>query len=445
MKITAPRPSPSTPAASAANPGARPSPANAAFSSSMNARIVRSSGLGGAALGEVDQRALVDDAAVEELDLAVRVVGITRVVRDHADGRAFAVQLTQQVHDRLAVPRVQVACRLVREKDCRLARERAGDSDALLLAAGELRRVVVHAVRHADALERVQRRLAALFAVHAFTVGERQLDVLQHRQVADQVEGLEDEADALVPDLRARGASERRDVLAVEQVLALGRRIEEAEQREQGRLAAARRAGDREELAFRDVEVNTVERVRLEVVGVEDLGDGLEADHGWILHRHAPLPGGVERVLQSITRRSLPDHCVVSGRATMSPGSRPSSTTIWFTDAFPNFTGTRSATESPGFARKTVVVESDCAPTGRPTKRTFLSVSMAMVPSTERSARACVGSGSSKSTSTLTAPAVTAGSTRTTRPRTSRSRMSTTAGSPEARSRASSSGIRSSA
>ena len=47
---------------------------------------------------------------------------------------------------------------------------------------------------------------------------------------------------------------------------------------------------------------------------------------------------------QSMTSRSLPDHCVVSASATMSPGSRPSRTTIWFTDALPNFTGTRSAT-----------------------------------------------------------------------------------------------------
>src|SRR6187549_3696759 len=86
MKMTAPRPRPSTPAASAVNPGARPSPVTAAFSSSMNARISCSSGLRGAALREVDQRRLVDDAAVEELDLAIRVVGIARVVRDHADG-----------------------------------------------------------------------------------------------------------------------------------------------------------------------------------------------------------------------------------------------------------------------------------------------------------------------------------------------------------------------
>src|SRR5262245_28394972 len=146
MKITAPRPRPSTPAASAVKAGARLSPETAAFSSSMNACIGCSSGLGRAALGKVDQRALVDDAAVEELDLAVRVVGIARVVRDHADGRAFAVQLAQEVHDRLAVPRVEVAGRLVGEQDRGPPRERAGDRHALLLAAGELRGMVVHAV-----------------------------------------------------------------------------------------------------------------------------------------------------------------------------------------------------------------------------------------------------------------------------------------------------------
>src|SRR5262245_37019108 len=117
MKITLPRPSPSTPTASAVNPGARPRPETAAFISSRNARIAKSSARGRAALRQVDQRALVDDAAVEELDLAVRIVGIARVVRDHADGRALAVQLAQQVHDGFAVARVEIPGRFVGEQD----------------------------------------------------------------------------------------------------------------------------------------------------------------------------------------------------------------------------------------------------------------------------------------------------------------------------------------
>src|SRR5262245_42212733 len=217
--------------------------------------------------------------------------------------------------------------------------------------------MVVHAVRHADALEGMHGGLAALVGGHGGPVGQRQLDVLQDSQVADQVEGLEDEADALVAHFRARGRRECGDFVTVECVLALGRRVEEAEDREERRLAAAGRAGDGEELAARDVEVDAVERMRLEVVRVEDLGDAREADHRLFLHVLPP---------QSMTIRSLPDHCVVSASATMSPGSRPSRTTIWFTDALPNFTGTRSATESPARARNTVVLELDCAPTGRP-------------------------------------------------------------------------------
>ena len=99
-----------------------------------------------------------------------------------------------------------------------LADERAGHGDALLLTAGELRRVVLHAVRHADPLERLLHALLALLGGHA-AVGERQLDVLVHREVADQVERLEDEADLPVADARPLGEGEVGHLLAVEQYL----------------------------------------------------------------------------------------------------------------------------------------------------------------------------------------------------------------------------------
>src|SRR5688572_14786080 len=53
----------------------------------------------------------LDDAAVEEMDAAIGVARVTRIVRDHADRRAFAVQLAQQLHDRFAVLRVEVTGR----------------------------------------------------------------------------------------------------------------------------------------------------------------------------------------------------------------------------------------------------------------------------------------------------------------------------------------------
>ena len=104
----------------------------------------------------------VDDAAVEEVNVAIGVAGVARIVRDHADGRAALMQLVQQVHHRLAALRIEVAGRLVGEQNDRLAGDGARDGDALLLSAGQLTGQMLRAMRHADALERVGRRAAGV-------------------------------------------------------------------------------------------------------------------------------------------------------------------------------------------------------------------------------------------------------------------------------------------
>ena len=79
--------------------------------------------------------------------------------------------------------RVEVAGRLVGEEQRRLVHQRAGDGDALLLAAGELARQVVLAVGQADGGERRQ-GAAALLAERRVAVDERQLDVLERASCA---------------------------------------------------------------------------------------------------------------------------------------------------------------------------------------------------------------------------------------------------------------------
>ena len=135
--------------------------------------------------------------------------GVARIVRDHADRGAGLVQLLEQVHDGFAALRIEVARRLVGEQDERLAGDGAGDGDALLLAAGELARQMLRAMRHADALERRLDALLALGRAHA-AVGERQLDVLEDGEIADQVEALKDEPDLAVAHARARRRGARR-------------------------------------------------------------------------------------------------------------------------------------------------------------------------------------------------------------------------------------------
>ena len=104
--------------------------------------------------------------------------------------------------------RVEVAGRLVGEDDGRPRGQGAGDGDALLLAAGELRRAVAGAVGEPDAC----RAAAAIRAPlrRAAREAQRQRDVLGGRERRQQVEGLEDEADAVAAQPGELGVVEAR-------------------------------------------------------------------------------------------------------------------------------------------------------------------------------------------------------------------------------------------
>src|SRR5438045_1962792 len=115
---------------------------------------------------------LLDDPAVEQMDGTVGVGRVSGIVRDHADRRSTAMQLAQQLHNRFAVRRVEVSRRLVGEQDEWIPGNRTRDGDALLLTAGELCGIVLHAMAHADALESVLHALLALTGRHA-AVGKR--------------------------------------------------------------------------------------------------------------------------------------------------------------------------------------------------------------------------------------------------------------------------------
>src|SRR5437016_437637 len=75
------------------------------------------------------------DPAVEQMDFSIRVSRKACIVRDHADGRAPTVQLAQQLHHLLAICGIEIAGRLIREENDRLARDRTRDGHALLLAS----------------------------------------------------------------------------------------------------------------------------------------------------------------------------------------------------------------------------------------------------------------------------------------------------------------------
>ena len=121
-----------------------------------------------------------------------------------------AVQLAEHLHDLLAGRAVEVAGGLVGQEDRGLVDQRAGDGDALALAARQLVGPVVHAVAQADPAAAPRWRGSRRSLRRDAGVDQRQLDVVERRGAGQQVERLEDEPDLLVAhpgQLRRRSAA----------------------------------------------------------------------------------------------------------------------------------------------------------------------------------------------------------------------------------------------
>ena len=76
------------------------------------------------------------------------------LVRDHHDGHAAVVERLEGLHDFDARAAVEVAGWLVGEEQRGLIDERTGDGHALLLAAGELVRMMAGPSAQPDGFER---------------------------------------------------------------------------------------------------------------------------------------------------------------------------------------------------------------------------------------------------------------------------------------------------
>ena len=128
----------------------------------------------------VDAAVLHDGDAVGQADRLVEVVG------DEDDGLVQQRLQAQELVLHLAADqRIERRERLVEEPEFRLDGERAGDADALLLAAGQLARVVVLAALQADQLDDLARPRSRVAAVDALDF-QRKGDVAEHGQVRQQ-------------------------------------------------------------------------------------------------------------------------------------------------------------------------------------------------------------------------------------------------------------------
>ena len=80
---------------------------------------------------------MTENLAMAQRNLALSERGHLGVVGDHDDGVALGVQVLEQFGDDRLVGGVEVAGRLVGQKNRWVIDEGAGDADTLLLAAGE--------------------------------------------------------------------------------------------------------------------------------------------------------------------------------------------------------------------------------------------------------------------------------------------------------------------
>ena len=159
---------------------------------------------------------------------------------DH-DRRAQLVEFLEQVEQAHGDAVVDVAGRFVGEQQARPADHRAGDGDALLLAAGQRGRKGVNLVGEPDPGEQLGDVLVDLVLALATDL-QRQRDVLERGQMVEQAEILEHHADSPAHE-GGLAARERRHVAPEQRGAAAARPARQVHQLEQRGLAGAARPG----------------------------------------------------------------------------------------------------------------------------------------------------------------------------------------------------------
>ena len=156
-------------------------------------------------------------------------------------GAGRGIEVEEHVDDGAARFVVEVAGRLVGEEDFRAVDKGAGQGDALLLAAGELVRVVVGAVGQADTGEVVE---GGGLRVADTTQLERHEDIFQGGERGEKLEALENETGGGITQRGQAVLVQVAEVMSVQNDAAGGRTVQAGAESEQGGFAAARRSDD---------------------------------------------------------------------------------------------------------------------------------------------------------------------------------------------------------
>ncbi len=169
--------------------------------------------------------------------------------------------------------RVERAERLVQQQHLRLHRQRAGNADALLHAAGDFGRPLVLGMRHLHEVEIVHHPGVALGAALGFGkhLVDAELDVLVDSEPRQQ---------AVVLEHHGAVRPRRIDLAVFQEHAAIGGAGETGDDVEQRRLAAAGVADDRDVFALVDRQVDLLQHLGRGIAAGKGLVDVVELQIG---------------------------------------------------------------------------------------------------------------------------------------------------------------------
>jgi len=239
--------------------------------------------LGGRVLGmqkHLGDRAVLDDhTGIHHRHTVAHAADHIHFMGDQHDGQVqFAVDLRQQVQHRGGGLRVEGAGGFVAEQDFRLGGQGAGNADTLLLAAGQLGRVLLGVVGQADALQQLGDALLDGAGRQLAGQLQRQGDIVGDGFRGQQIEVLEDHPDLLAETAQTVGI-QGGDVFAVDIDAPAGRLFQAVDEAQQSTFASAGMADDAKHFAAGDIQVGGLQGGDVAAIDAIRLMDVVKVDH----------------------------------------------------------------------------------------------------------------------------------------------------------------------